>query len=333
MLLTAAEISYESAASQQVFAAATDSSDHLKFTLASKPWSRAPGYEPVIAPYGLLTGGVITPAAVVANNTIDVSALTAMMPAATGASATTGELSVAAGTSVTVARGASAYIINSITVNASGALAVVAGTAGTGPFVETRGATNGPPFIPVGSIEIGQVRYTSATAAAVASSEIFQVLGLHQERSDYPVYNADYIAGTITFASALPLIHTGSVAKAVYARVATPVFAPLSRAKDWVPAEESNSASSVQYYDGTVGSFSSSLGQASFTIGLGDGHTDALLAKKGQNLLFRFKSDKNKSPYQITQGVIGVSRTYAVGTSPAATVTVTADQASADFPS
>lgn len=333
MLLTAAEISYESAAQQQVFAAATDSGNHLKFTLSSKPWSRASGYEPVIAPYGLLTGGVITPAAVVANNTIDVSALTAMMPAATGASATTGELSVAAGTSVTVARGGSAYIINSITVNASGAIAVVAGTAGSGPFVETRGAANGPPLIPVGSIEIGQVRYTSITAAAVTASEIFQVVGLHQERSDYPVHTEDYIAGTINFASALPLIHTGSVAKAVYARVATPIFAPLSRAKDWVPAEESNSASSIQYYDGTVGSFSSSLGQASFTIGLGDGHTDALLAKKGQNLLFRFKSDKNKAPYQITQGVVGISRTYAVGTSPAATVTVTADQAAVDFAS
>jgi len=203
----------------------------------------------------------------------------------------------------------------------------VAGTDGTA-FSETRGAAGGPPLIPVGSIEIGQVRTTSATAAVVLSSEINQVVGVHQERYDYPVFSTDYLLGTMTFAAALPLIHTGVVAKAVYARVATPIFAEIARAKDWVPAETTNSANSEQYYDGTVGSFSSSLGQAGFTCSLGDGVTDALLAKTGQNLIFKFKPDKNKTPYQLTQGILGISRTFSVGANPTATVTVTAQQAS-----
>ncbi len=332
-LLNAASIAYESAQSQQAFAALTDAGDHLNFTASSKPWSRAAGYEAVIAPYGLITGGTVTPAAVVADNTVDVAALTAMMPAASGASATTGIVSVGASTSLTVARGASAYLISSITVNASGAIAVVGGTAGTGPFVETRGAANGPPFIPVGSIEIGQVRYTSSSAAAVAATEIFQVVGVHQERSDFPVYTPNYLLGKLTFSSALPLIHTGSVCKLIHARVATPVFAELARAKDWVPADSSNSASSTQYYDGTVGGFTSSLGQAGFTLSLDDGITDGILSKIGQNLIFRFKADKNKAPYQLTQGVMGVSRTYAVGTHPTAAITVTAEQASVNVAS
>lgn len=330
--LTNAGIYYESGQAQQSFAEMADSGAHTKFTLAAKPWSQAAGYEYVVAPYGLITGGAITPSA--GNDAVDVAALTAMMPGATGASATTGVLSVAADTDISITRGLTTdtHCITSITVVSGGTIAAVAGTDGTA-FTETRGVAGGPPLIPVGSIEIGQVRTASVTAAAVLSTEILQVVGTHQERYDYPVYSEAPVEGSITFAAALPLIHTGGVPKKVYARVATPVFAEIPRAKDWVPAETSNSVASEQYYDSTVGSFSSSLGQASFTASLNDGVTDALLAKKGQNLLFKFAPDKNKAPYQITQGVLGVARTFAVGANPTVAVTVSASQASVDFAS
>lgn len=334
-ILTNAGIYYESAQSQQSFAEMTDGGAHTVFSLTAKPWSNAAGYEYAVAPYGLATGGTITAAASGSNNVVDVAALTAYMAGATGASATTGLLSVNAATDQTCTRGSSgsdAYRINSITVNASGAIAVVAGTGSTA-FSETRGAAGGPPLIPVGSIEIGQVRFTSHTAAAVAAAEIYQVVGVSQERYDFPVWSADPIRGRITFASALPLIHTGSVAKKVYARVATPVFAEIARAKDWKPAETSNSTNSEQYYDGAVGGFSSSIGQAGFTASLGDGVTDGMLSKKGQNLLFKFMPDKNKTAYQLTQGVLGVARTFAVGANPTAAVTVSAQQESVDFAS
>lgn len=335
--LTNAGVYYESGQSQQVFAAMTDAGAHTVYTLTSKPWSQVSGYEYSVRPYGLATGGVITPAVTGTNNLVDVSALTAYMAAATGASATTGLLSVSATTDLTVARGTASHIINSITINSTGGYAVVAGVTTTS-FSETRGANGGPPAIPLGSIEIGQVRYTSTAAAAVASTEIFQVVGTHQERYDYPVWSENPIEGKITFAAANPVIHgtaatAATATKLVYARVATPVFAEISRARDWVPAETSNSVNSEQYYDGTIGSFSSSLAQASFTVSLNDGVTDALLAKKGSNLLFKFSPDKNKAPYQITQGVLGVSRTFGVGANPAATVTVSASQASVDFAS
>ena len=331
--LTNAGVFYESGQVQQAFAQMTDAGAHTVYTLATKPWSNVPGYEYVIAPYGLLTGGAVTTAAVVANNTVDVAALTAMMPTATGASATTGVLSVGASTSLTVARGGSAYVISSITVTSAGAIAVVAGTAGAGPFVETRGAANGPPFIPVGSIEIAQVRYTSLTAAAVLPTEIFAVVGTHCEMSNQPVWSEDPMNGKITFAAALPVIHTGSVAKAVYARVATPIFAEIPHAKDWVPAETTNSVSSDLYYDGAIGKVSSSLGQAAFSVAMGDGLTDGLLAKKGQKLIFKFMPDKNKTPYQLTQGLFGVARTFAVGANPVAACTVSAALTSTDFAS
>lgn len=334
--LVNAAISYESGQAQQAFAAMTDAGAHTVFTLASKPWSQAAGYEYTVVPYGLATGGEITVGA--AAGDVAVAALTAYMAGASGASTTTGLLSVGAKADLTITLNtteAKPYRIDSVTVSTSGAIALVTGK-GHSAFVETRDADGGPPPIPVGSIEIGQIRrnYWHATDnRAVTSDEIFQVVGTHQERWDYPVWSENPLEGKITFAAALPTIHTGSVAKKVYARVATPVFAEISRARDWVPAETSNSTSSEQYYDSTVGSFSSSLGQASFTVSLNDGVTDALLAKKGQNLLFKFSPDKNKAPYQITQGVLGVARTFGVGANPSASVTVSASQASVDFAS
>jgi len=332
-VLTNATVDYESGQSQQAFAAMTDSGDHLLFSLAAKPWSQVSGYEYKIAPYGLATGGAITPAAAAGNNNVDVAAMTLYAPGMTGASATTGLISIAAATNVACTRGtANGCRITSITVDSTGAITAVAGTESTA-FSETRAAAGGPPLIPVGSVEIGQVQFSSITAAVVTTAEIYQSPGTHQEHYLTPVWSEDPIRGQITFASALPLIHTGPVAKKVMARVATPIFASIEPARNWKPAEVSNSAQSQQYYRQVVGSFSSSLAQASFDISLSDGVTDSVLAKKGLNLLWRYKPDKYKTPYQITQGVMSVARTNAAGANPTATLTISAQQESVDFAS
>ena len=330
--LNLAAVYYESGQSQQSAAAMTDSGDHINFTLATKPWSLASGYEYSVKPYGIATGGAITPHTV--NDQVNVAALTAYAFGMTGADATTGLISVAAASAISITRGASTNIcmINSITLTSAGAVAAVSGTASTA-FSETRGAAGGPPLIPVGSIEIGQVRTGSITAAAIASAEIYQVVGTHQERYDYPVWSENPISGTIKFASALPAIHTGPIVKKVYARVATPVFAEISRSKDWVPAESSSSVSSTEYYDGPLGSASTSLGQASFSAAMADGVTDAILSKDGANLLFKFMPDKTKTPYQITQGILRKARTYGVGAYATAAFTVSASVPSVDFAS
>ncbi len=330
-VLTNQTLEYESAQSQQAFAALTDSGDHKTFTTTTKPWSQADGYDAVIAPYGLINGGAITPAAALGNNNVDVAAMLLMAPGMTGASTTTGQKSVSAATNVAATRGTTnGYRITSITVDSTGAVTAVAGTESTA-FSETRGAAGGPPLIPVGSIEIGQVRLTSITAAVVTASEIYQVVGTHQERYDYPVYAVDYLRGKVTFATDLPLIHTGTIAKSVRVRVATPVFAEIANARDWVPGETSNSTSSEDTYTGPIGKVSSSIGQATFTAFLRDGVTDGLLAKAGQKLLFRFKPSRNGTAYQLTQGVLGVARTFGVKSAPQGSFTVSPEQASVDF--
>lgn len=320
----ASQISYEAGQTAYPFEALTDSGDRTTFEASFSPLSRKAGSEPVIAPYGLMTGGAITPNTGT-DDSVTVAALTAMMPGATGANASTGVIAVSSG-NVSVARGVSTdtHRITSITVNSSGSLAAVNGVDGTA-FSEVRGADGGPPLIPDGSIEIGQVRLTSVTAADVTAGEIYQVVGVHQERSDYPPYSVNYATGSVTFSAALPAIHTGSIPKQVHLRGYTPIFAPISYATDWVPAEATYSISSTATYDGPVGSSSSSLGQASFTaLNLTDGISDAFLTQKGQEIWVKFNPDRDQTAkYQLTLGILGVSRSFGADGAKSAAVTIT----------
>jgi len=304
-------LEYEAGQAAFAFTEATADADRIVFTSPQAPLSQASGSEAVIAPYGLLTGGAITPTGV--NDEISVAALTVQAPGMTGADAD-GIVAVSSGT-VTISRGLTTdtHRINSITVDSSGSLAVVAGVDHT-EFSEVRGADGGPPLIPVGSIEIGQVRVTSIAAAAVSASEIFQVDGAHVERATYPPYSVDYATGEITFAAALPEIHTGPAPRKVYVRGATPIFAAVPNASAYVPAENSYSVSSEETYDGPVGSSSSSLGQGSFNAICRDGLSDPFLQFEGENLWFKFRPDRDKAtPYNLTQGTLGVARTFPAG--------------------
>lgn len=324
-------IRYEAGQTARPFEALTNTGNNTSFQATFSPVSNAAGAEPVIAPYGLLTGGAITTHAT--NNTVTVASLTASMAGVSGADAS-GVIAVAAGTATVTRPTGNVAKINSITIDSTGAIATVVGTDGsTTAFSETRGAAGGPPLIPVGSIEIGQVRFASSTAAAVQSAEIYAVPGLHLERADYPVYQLDFATGKVTFATDLPLIHTGSVTKKVYMRGATPLFAPIANTSDWVPAEATYSINSTSTYDGPVGSASSSLGQASFNAIMKDGVTDSVLAQKGKNVWFEFRPDRDKTvPRQLTQGIFGVSRTFpAGGGSFSASCTVTPSVESVDI--
>jgi hypothetical protein len=324
-------IRYEAGQTAYPFEAAADSGDATVFGVSFAPISNVAGSEPVIAPYGLLTGGAITTHAT--NDTVTVAALTVSMAGVAGADVN-GVKSVAAGTGVITRPLTNVSNVNSITIDSTGAIAVVVGTSGaTAAFSETRGAAGGPPLIPVGSIEIGQVRVTTTAAAAITAAQIYTVPGLHVERSDYPVYSLDYATGEITFAAALPLIHTGAVPKKVYARGATPLFAQIANTSDWVPAESTYSINSTSTYDGPVGSASSSLGQAGFTAIMRDGITDSVLAAKGTEIWIEFRPDRDKTvPKQLTQGIFGVSRTFpAGGGSFSASCTVTPRTESVDI--
>ncbi len=319
-----AKLQYEAGQTAYPMSALTDSGDATTFTSSATLFSNRSGYAPDVRPDGLITGGAVTVAASGSNNVVDVAALTCYLAGV--------KTTVAADTDVTCARAATDVSkITSITINSSGAVAAVSGTDGSdATFSETRGAAGGPPYIPVGSIEIAQVRYTGNTAAAVLSSEIFAVPGVHLERYDYPVYDIDYENAAVSFVSALPAIHTGDLAKGVYASYADPIFADVQLASDFTPAETTHSVSSTQIYGTTLGSSASSLGQASFTAYLSDGIGDSLVTLKNQDLWFKFYPDRYKTPYMLTLGKLGIARTFPAGDNIQAACTISSSTASVE---
>lgn len=229
--------------------------------------------------------------------------------------------------------------IVSITVNSSGAIAAVVGTEGLA-FSETRGAIGGPPWIPTTSIEVAQIRYSTAASAAVAASEIFAVEGTHKEMSLFPGWTIKYSRVTsnvqgyagVDMDSALPLIHsdnagTATATKKIYATWYEPTFSELPKSTDFKPPANSKSVSSTQVYGGTIGSVSSSLGQGGFTAYLTDGITDGFLSREGQNLFFKFKQDRLKDPFILSQGYLGITQTFPAGNAISAACTISAEVA------
>ena len=316
-----AKLQYEAGQNAVAMSALTNSGDETTFTSTATLWSGKSGYAPVVRPNGLLTGGAVSVHA--DNDKVTVAALTCNLQGVV--------TSVSAGTGTITRPASDKAKVCSITINAAGSIAVVAGTDGAGTtFSETRAATGGPPLIPVDSIEIAQVRVTTSAAGAVAASEIYQVVGLHTERADFPLWDVNYDAGSVTFLSALPEIHTGVIQKKVYASYASPIFADVALASDFVPPETSHSVTSTQVYGTTLGSTASTLGQGTFTAYLTDGVADPLVTLKNQNLWFKFYPDRYASAYLLAQGKLGISRTFPAGDNIQAACTISAASAAVE---
>jgi hypothetical protein len=324
------------------FAVMIDAGDHQVFTPAAgdKVFSGKSGKAPTIRPNGIVSGRNLGSVATSgSNDVVDVAAFSAYSKGV--------EHAVAADVDVAITRAATDVSkINSVTMDETGAIAVVAGVDGEdATFSEVRGAAGGPPLIAVDSVELFQVRMAGNTAAAITADEIFQVVGQHAERFDYPAFDvknvgdgssAETSAETnahVKLSAALPLAHTGAVPKRVYAQYYTPVYAAVQKTLDFVPAEISHSVSSQQFYGGSVGSTSESLGQGGFTALLTNGVADSLVADKNQVLTVKYFPDRNQAAHIITQGKIGISRTFPVSNQIQASVTISAESASVEFTS
>jgi len=319
-----AKLEYEAGQSAYAMAALADSGDATIFTSLAALFSGRSGYAPNVLPNGLLTGGVATTPVSGSDDVIDVAALSCNLNGVVTPVSGSADLSV-------VRQVTDFSTVHSITINAAGAFAVVQGTIGTdATFDEVRGAAGGPPEIPVDSIEIAQVRLATSTVGVISSNEIFQVVGSHLEKADFPVYSINHTDAQVEFNSALPLIHTGATPKAVHASYSDPIFADVSLASDFVPVETSHSVTSTPIYGGTLGSSSASLGQGAFTAYLMNGVTDALVSLKNETLWFRFYPDKFKSENLIQQGKLGISRTFPAGDSLQADCTISASSESAE---
>lgn len=333
-----AKLQLEAGQTLTAYALMTDAGDRTNFTSAASVWSGKSGFEPSVRPNGIVSGvNLVTAAADGSNNNVDVAAFTAYSIGVLNT------VSAAANTAIT-RPATNISRISSITMTSAGAIAVVAGVDGaTTAFSEVRGAAGGPPLIPVDSVEVAQVRIAASAAAPITAAQIFQVVGQHAERYDFPTWNENNIGlgsnstvaakknAHISYDSALPSSHTGAIAKRTYIQYYVPTLADASRTLDFVPVENSHSVSSTQYYGGTIASSASSIGQGSFTALLNDGVADSLVNNKDQVLTVKFFPDRNKTAYVLTQGKIGLARTFPVADQIQASVTISAQNISSEF--
>lgn len=318
-----AKLVIEAAQNLVAFAALTNSGDNLKYTSPDKFWSNRSAFEPIVRPDGVTTGGAMIP------TTVDdeVSLAAASFNQAGVEKTVAAKTNQAIGTRPT----ASQKLINSIVIDAAGAYDVVDGLVSTGDaFSTVRGAAGGPPFIPVGEIEVGQMHLESDSAGPLLASEVKQIVGDSIEKSNFPLSTIDFFNGEITFFSALPLSHTASVTKLTFAQYYTPTFVTIPQANNVVPPEESFSVNSVQNYDGVVASVGKSLNQGTFDALLDSGHSDLLVSLKGLNLWFKFFSNKVKSLNTAFQGVLGIARSFPADTNIAVSCTVSSAVSSTD---
>jgi hypothetical protein len=112
-----------------------------------------------------------------------------------------------------------------------------------------------------------------------------------------------------------------------------PQFIELTRTMNFRPVEQTHSVGSQEYYRGAIGNTSSSIGQGGFTALMNDGLTDALVGEKNQVITVRQYPDENKSAYSLTQGKIGIARTFPVDAQIQSEVTISAERETAEFAS
>lgn len=332
------KLMFESGQTLNEYAAATDSGDGTIYTVSGATiFSGYDGKEVSVLPNGIVSG----------NNLLSPDTVTEKLAVAAFSANSMGVEHAVSASTVTVVRPATNVAkVCSVVMDNAGALGVEEGVDGaTTAFSAVRGAAGGPPFIPADSVEIGQWRVTSSTPAIPTADEIYQVAGAHTERYDLPTWSTNSVGkGTsadsaaeeyahITFDDAIPAIHTGDARKKVYVQYYDPIFAEVSKAMDFVPAENTHTISSTQYYNGTIASVSSALGQASVTALMTDNITDTLVGLKDQTLTFKFYPNRNKEPYILTQGIMGMKRTFPVDDQNQAALTISAEDASADFSS
>ena len=313
------------------FVELTDQGDRQEFRSAAALWSGQSGKAPDIKPDGLKSGGVITPAISGTNDLFDISEAKVYLAGV--------ETTVAASTDEAIVRPTTSHQIFSVTVTALGAFAVVDGLEGTG-VSEVRAAAGGPEYIDNDAVEIGQIRVTSLTPAAIAADEIKQVPGTHLERYDEPNWEIEYASVSngvlgyagIVFHSALAGIHsedagTTVAGKLVYAEYYTPSFVEIVDAYDFAPPANAHSINTTQVYGRVKGSASQTLNAGAFSVELKDGITDNLLRSVDAFIWFKFYQERLNDPYILSQGYLGAPVQFPAGANVVATCAIAAETA------
>ncbi len=282
------------------FEKGVDSGDQKKFTFTGvvKLFSMLKGQAPVVRPEGVRTGLKVKPAIAGGNDTVDAEAGTAFVGGK--------DLSISAATDIAITRtpAGDTFQINSIVVDNAGVITAVVGLEGAA-FVLTRGAAGGPPFIPVDSIELAQVKTTSDTSAPILATEIDLNV---KERYDIPSFNLLPEEAAVVMLSALDKSHTASVTKGIWVEWYEPVWNDIPEVTNWKPVDFTAESQKNTTYDGVTTFVRKGIGDGSFEVNL-KGEAGEIMTQviNGMRWL-RFFPDKFKTDHHIVLGFLTYDR-------------------------
>ena len=277
---------------------AVDSGDGKKFSSTGSRFSLLEKDEnnidrrPVVNPDGLQSGCMAVPAVSGADNALDVYGGTVLIA--------NSQLTVSPQTGITVSRpAASMKKISSVIINASAVASVIDGTDGSA-YSDTRGAAGGPPYVPVGQVELATVRLDSEAAAPLTTDEIF----FAPEYTHTPAYKLLPYSASLEFASPIPLIHTGGVAKAVWVTWYEPSLTQL----DVVTVRPVSSAFEIDRATGSVDRTKQKSG--SFVCSLSGIQTDLARRIDGSVRLFEFMPDSTQNRKEFFYAAVEIVADY-----------------------
>jgi hypothetical protein len=311
-----AQLQLESGATFYNFEAGTNSGDNKKFTLSGTYLSMLEndGFgnsrQPVVRLDGIKTGGNIIPAVSLTDDLVDVAALTCFLAGV--------DTSVAVDTDVAVTRPAvSQKKISSVTVTSAGVVAVIAGSDSTdNTFYTARDVAGGPPYVPVGSIEIGLIKLDSDSAAPITTSEIF----VAPELAYIPSFELVLDEAAVNFLAALPAIHTAAVTRAVYCKHYDPAFITLSGISNMVTPDINETGNDEITYGGIATAVSrSGRNTGSFDALLSGEPGDPILQHVNGIRVMKFFPDKFKTSHQLLWASYAMARNYPADTAMKAT--------------
>jgi len=311
----------------------TDAGDKQYFTFSSEILSNAVGFQPEVAPNGIVSGLNLVSPTPSTNDSVDVASFTAVFSGV--------EETISADTIAFTRDATLDYQKFSVIAETGDTLSIIESDPHASAWSNTRGAAGGPPSIPLAAIEVAQIWISDNTAAVVLASEIKESPQAGtQERSLFPavqVFNfgegldANTTATKFAyakFASVIPTIHgaTANAAatdeKPVYGQWYDPVFTLLEGTVDFAEPNETPGTTSVQLHRTTRGGTTQTLNAGSFTIYMEDGITDDIMRLRGKEVLTKYKQNIDADPFVLSLNVLGIPVTRPVDNDPQGAVTL-----------
>jgi hypothetical protein len=230
-----------------------DSGDRKTYTSAGSRFSLCAKDEngidrrPVVRPDGLRNGCLVSPPLSGIDNGVDVCAGSIWNGGAVK--------NVSAVTDLAVTRPSAGSVKKvSIAVDSTGTVEAFDGTEGAA-YSDSRGVAGGPPYIPLGTVELAKVKLDEFAGPVTDES-----INFSPELSTFPVSETDPYLAKSVFSRPFQAIHTGGVACNIYITYCVPQFSaldpisfrPPSAVSDGVPSGAPGKLSVGQVKNGKV---------------------------------------------------------------------------------